>query len=257
MKKIFLLAIMAVMSLASQAQIVSSRSSMVTKEEAPKNGWTTFSIDYMPGSFGFDKSYGVLNSSVKKSQTFNAYGATLTRVNPLTAELPLFIEIGIGAQYLTYSDDFSIRGNKYEVSGNMTSVKVPLNLIFSYTIPNTEISIDPFVGLKARFNILGNAKLEYPSKDKTFNVFDKDDMEDCYYGTVDDTDDCVWSRFQLGWQIGVKARFAKSFFVGASYGSDFGELVKYAGFMDSDKKDVVLAEKLKISEATLSLGFIF
>jgi hypothetical protein len=246
MKKIFLLAIMAVMSLASQAQIVSSRSSMVTKEEAPKNGWSTFSIDYMPGSFSADKG------TDKKSQSYNAFGFTWTKASSLTPQLPLFLEFGFGTQYLYFKEDFKLYGYDFEQTGSMASVKVPLNIIYSYQIPNTEISIDPFVGLYARVNVWGKTTLKEDvpgyAVDDSWNIFDKDDMGD---------EDATWGRFQLGWQIGVKARFANSFFVGASYGSDFSNIVKNAAFLDTKAENISYVEKVTMNQATLSLGFIF
>lgn len=244
MKKIFLLAAMAVMSLASQAQIVSSRSSMVTKEEAPKNGWSTFSIDYMPGSFSADKG------TDKKSQSFNGFGFTWTKASSLTSELPIFLEFGFAGQYFTFSEDFKISGYEFEQTGKMASVKIPLNLIYSYQIPNTEISIDPYVGIYGRVNVWGKTTLKatLAGIDDSYNIFDKDDMGD---------EDYTWGRFQLGWQIGAKVRFANSFFVGASYGSDFSNIVKYAAFLDSKAENISSVEKVNVNHATLSLGFVF
>lgn len=215
MKKVIILAAMAVLGLQAQAQIVSSRSSMTTRQviEEPKTnkGWSTFGFEYNPSSFSFKHD----------SESFTSLALTYTNANPLTQSIPLFLEWGIGGQYSFYSED------DYKI--NYVSLKVPINLIYDYEIPGTKINIDPFVGLKLRGNIWGEAKDDddYYYYDESINLFDSDEGD--------------WKRFQIGWNIGVKARFNNSFFVGLSYGSDFSEM----------------AEDMKINETSISLGFVF
>lgn len=38
--------------------------------------------------------------------------------------------------------------------------------------------------------------------------------------------DATWNRFQIGWQIGLNARFNSKFLLGLSYGTDFSEIHK-------------------------------
>lgn len=211
MKKVIMLAAMAVLSIQAQAQIVSSRSSMTTRQviEEPKTnkGWSTFGFEYNPSSF--DPKHG-------DSESFTSLALTYTNAIPLTQSFPLYLEWGIGGQYSFYSeDDFKI---KY------VSLKVPVNLIYDFEIPNTSISIDPFLGLKLRGNIWGQAKED---GDDSIDLFDSDEGD--------------WKRFQIGWNIGVKAKFNNKFFVGLSYGSDFSEM----------------AEDMKINETSISLGIVF
>jgi len=65
-----------------------------------------------------------------------------------------------------------------------------------------------------------------------YNLFDKSDM---------DSSDATWKRLQVGWQIGVNARFSGKFMVGLSYGSDFSEIRK----------------KVKVNTTSISLGYCF
>ncbi|MDD6758162.1 MAG: hypothetical protein PUE11_01435 [Paraprevotella sp.] len=51
----------------------------------------------------------------------------------------------------------------------------------------------------------------------------------------------IWKRFQMGWQIGVKARIAKKLMIGAGYYHDLSEI----------RKDV------KISGGNISIGYVF
>ena len=229
MKKFILMAVMAILGLQAQAQIVSSRSSMVTKE--PKNGWSTFGIEYLPSSLNPDKG---------DSQSFTGIGLTWTKATSIMQDQPIFLEAGIGLQYSFYSESeneeyyngFGYSTYETEENWKMASLKVPVNVIYSYQVPNTNISVDPYLGLRFRFNVYGEVEEKADGDSESYNLFDKDDM-----GSSDDT----WNRFQLGWQIGVKARFNNSFYVGVAYGSDFGEV----------------CEKVKVSETQLSLGFVF
>lgn len=223
------MAVMAILGLQAQAQIVSSRSSMVTKE--PKNGWSTFGIEYLPSSLNPDKG---------DSQSFTGIGLTWTKATSIMQDQPIFLEAGIGLQYSFYSESeneeyyngFGYSTYETEENWKMASLKVPVNVIYSYQVPNTNISVDPYLGLRFRFNVYGEVEEKADGDSESYNLFDKDDM-----GSSDDT----WNRFQLGWQIGVKARFNNSFYVGVAYGSDFGEV----------------CEKVKVSETQLSLGFVF
>ncbi|MBQ7509581.1 MAG: outer membrane beta-barrel protein [Prevotella sp.] len=220
MKKLFLLAAMAVLGLQSQAQIVTSRSAMTTRQvvaEPKSAGWSTFGFEYLPSNF--DPDHG-------DSESFTGFALNYTSATPLTSSIPIFLEWGIGAQWSHASDFLDVD----DLDMNVLSVKVPINIMYDFEIPNTSINIDPYLGVRFRGNVWGQLKYD----DDDWNVFDKDDMED-------DLGMYVWKRFQIGWQIGVKARFSDSFFVGLGYGTDFSEISK----------------KTKINETSISLGFVF
>lgn len=102
--------------------------------------------------------------------------------------------------------------------------------MYKFQFPNSSIAIAPYVGINLRFNVWGEQKQEYKNLGHTYNLFDKDDMED---------DD--WNRFQIGWRTGVKGYFGNRFMVGAGYGYDFNDLYK----------------KAKVGEWTLQLGYTF
>lgn len=209
LKKIVVAALLAVSASAS-AQFTNSSSSSASSTST--EGWNTFGFEYLPSSFS--PKHG-------DSQSFTGLAITYTNANSLTKTIPLFFEWGIGAQYSHYSkNDFSI---------NYVSLKVPLNLVYDYEIPGTSINLDPFIGLKLRGNVWGEGTEDddYYGDDNSYDLFDKDEGD--------------WNRFQIGWNIGLKARFNNKFFVGLSYGSDFSEM----------------ADDMKINEASISLGLVF
>jgi hypothetical protein len=226
MKKLFLLAAMAVLGLQAQAQIVTSRSAMTTRQvvaEPKSAGWSTFGFEYLPSSWVPEHG---------DSESYTGLALNYTSASPLTSSVPIFLEWGLGAQWSHWSDESGSGKYKYEYSINMISLKVPINFIYDFQIPNTAINIDPYVGVRFRGNLWGEYKVENDDDSDTANLFDKDDMGGSDY---------TWNRFQIGWQIGVKARFSDAFFVGLGYGTDFSEISK----------------KTKINETSLSLGFVF
>ena len=91
----------------------------------------------------------------------------------------------------------------------MFSLNAPVNFGYKFAFGENN-AIFPYVGLTFRGNIVGTLKYD----DESINVFDDGDM-----------DDDAWKRFQIGWQIGVGANF-NTFFVGASYGTDFSEIME-------------------------------
>lgn len=210
MKKILMLAIMAVIMVQANAQIVSSRSAMVTRhvtnEPKTNDGWKTLGVEYLPGSFSYDGG----------SDSFTGWAINYTQAIPVTQSAPLFLEWGLGAQYSYASED--------DETINYVSVKVPINLIYDFQIPNTNINLDPYVGLKFRGNVWGEYNNDY--YDESYNLFG---------------DEFEWKRFQVGAQIGVKARFNNKFFVGIGYGFDFNEI----------------AEDTKVNELSISAGIVF
>lgn len=187
MKKMILLAVLAIMGLQAQAQIVSSRSSMITREVVDRGGWSTFGIEYLPSTMSNDG----------RSESFTGLALNYTNALSLTQSAPLFLEWGVGAQYSFY--------DKNNVSVKWVSAKAPVNLIYDVPLPNTNIHLDPFVGVKFRFNIWGEGK----NSKASYNLFSSDGGDA--------------NRFQIGMQIGLKARFNNQFYAGVGYGFDFSD----------------------------------
>ena len=153
-----------------------------------------------------------------------------------------FVEAGLGLQYMYHTEEYYDYDSRYDeeseekITTNLISAKIPVNLMYVFQIPNSSVSLIPFVGVNLRYNISGTQKWEYndeyESIDESFNLFDKKDMG---------SSDATWKRCQLGWQIGVKARFNNSLLVGLSYGSDLTEIAK----------------KTKLSTTSITLGYSF
>ena len=224
MKKIFVLAVMAMFTLASQAQIVSSRSSRVTTTTTQKNyeNFSTIYLQYNPITMKYDDG---------DSETLTGVSLGFNHAFSLSQSVPLYLEPGIGLQYAFLSKDKERRKDKW----NMFSAKIPVSLLYKFDIANSEFSIVPNAGIDFRVNIIGKYKREYTDgsgSDKSYKLFSEDDMKGD-----------KWNRFQVGWHVGVNFMYANKFLLGASYGTDFSKMA------DEDN--------LKARTFSLTLGYCF
>ncbi|MBP3211472.1 MAG: outer membrane beta-barrel protein [Prevotella sp.] len=213
MKKILLVAVMAMMGLQMQAQLVTSTSQMkktevveVRETRNAYSNWNTLAFEYLPTSFKPD------GLGYDKSATMHGFAFTWMSAVNLTPSIPLYIEPGIGLEFLHSTKELN---KKVDLIYNMFSVKIPLNLIYDFQIPNTRVHIAPYFGFRFRINTIGEFNFDglNTSKDK-YNAFSKDDMGDD-----------AFKRFQFGWQLGCKFRFSK-FYLQAGWGTDFNQLSK-------------------------------
>lgn len=211
--KVWATAALMAVSASASAQFVNSGGG--SKTTVNSEGWNSLMLEWNPSSFS--PKHG-------DSESFTGLSLVYNNANGLTSSVPLFLEWGIGAQYSFASDFMDID----DITFSMLSAKVPFSLIYKFDIPNSTISLMPNAGLDFRFNIF--AKLS--NDDDSANLFDKDDME----GSSN-----TWNRFQVGWHIGLKARFGESFMLGAAYGSDFSEI----------------SDDVHIHTPSISLGFTF
>lgn len=224
------------------------------------NDYNTIYVQWNPTTF---------SNSQKGAEDISATGFSIgySHAFCISKTAPVFIEAGLGLQY-TYASE-SAADDIAELSGlstrevvkymdpeeklKMFSAKVPVNIIYNWNIPNSRITLSPFIGVNIRCNFSGKYNLDWnmapelknelinqvgkDAFDETFsdqelNLFDKKDM-----GTSDDT----WKRFQLGWQIGVSATLNNKFSLGISYGTDFTEIAK----------------KVKLHSTSVTLGYRF
>lgn len=242
MKKLIILAAVAVMGLNASAQFVGQGSSSTSSTEISK-GWNTAYVQY--NNVGIAGDLGDLSD-----ETANGASIGYSRAFNIVPTIPLYVEAGIAAQFLYksksekyYDDDDLDLYDEEKYSGYMLSAKVPVNVLYRFVIPNTEFAIEPLVGLDLRVNILGKYKLKYTywdydypsyeikyhSDEDSYNFFDKKDMG----GNPA-------KRFQIGWHIGSNFAF-KNYVLGFQYGQDFNKI----------------ADFVRLRTITLSLGYRF
>lgn len=222
-------------SASAQTTTAQSASSEVS---SVNNGWNTVSIEWTPGKLSFDAG---------DSWSFNGLSLGYSRAISVSKTIPLYVEAGLGLQYSFLSKmekisgyynkttgtfhDTSLYGGTYvnakvDIDGSLFTAKVPVELLYAWQIPDSKVTLIPHAGINLRFNVLGKAKVKaevsgngiLETEEHTYNLFNEDDME----GT-----DNMMNRFQIGWQIGLKARFNNLFMLGLSYEYD-SEIFKKA-----------------------------
>lgn len=236
MKKIyFIVASMLMISINSLAQSSNTNGN---------SGWNTVYLQWNPSSFVPDKG---------DSESFTGLSVGFNKAFSISQRWPLYFEAGLGVQYSFYSKD--ITGDVADILGvstssvsayfrpeekvKMLSAKVPVSLAYAYHIPDTKLTIIPYIGLDLRFNIVGRGNVKYnltsagvnqlrqegytqqqideTFRDRELDLFDKKDMG---------SDAATFSRFQVGWHVGLNARINNQFLLGASYGTDFSEIIQ-------------------------------
>ncbi len=244
MIKLFAAAAMLAVSATASAQFTNTAKTG-SSSAVNTDGWGTFYLQWNPSSINID----VKNAD---DQSFTGFSVGYNRAFNVVKNTPLFLEAGAALQYSFYKEDGKVGIYEYdeyedevyydvvdgEVKMNMFSVKVPVNLMYKFDIPNSSVALAPFAGITLRYNISG--KLKTSSTDDEYE--DVDDLDQDVFDKKDmGSKDATWKRFQAGWQIGVNAHFGDNWLVGVSYGSDFSELYK----------------KAKISTTSVTLGYRF
>lgn len=244
--KLFIVASMLMMTMSSFAQ-------------SSIGGWNTIYLQWNPSTFVPDKG---------DSESFTGLSVGYNKAFSISQNIPLFFEVGLGAQYSFYTKDLTedvaeALGVQTAALGavmrpeekvKMFSAKVPVSLAYAFHIPETKLTLIPYLGLDLRCNIIGRASAKYNLTsagleqllqagftkqeinenlaDKDLDLFDKNDMG---------SDAATWNRLQVGWHVGLNARINDQFLIGASYGTDLSEI----------------AQKVNIYTASLTVGYCF
>lgn len=237
--KLYLAACLLIITTAVSAQFANSNSSPLMSKSSgttDTNGWSRIFVSYNPMNIVFD-----YENADDLSVTGFSFG--YTKGVSIAKEFPLFIEFGVNGLYGLKKEE------EEEIETKLTffSLNVPVNLAYKYSIPNSNVTIVPYIGVNFRGNIIGKQKLSYNGDLGDFseselweameekygikqesNMFDKDDVGK----------DAQWKRIQMGWQIGVGFNYNK-LYLGVGYGKDFTELCK----------------KTKIGVTSITLGY--
>lgn len=222
-KLFFVLACLVCFVLNASAQFSNSGSNKATISD--NSGWSTIYVEWNPSSFHGGDGYRFYNNGEGNGSTgFSGFSLGFSRSIGLSSSFPIFLEPAIALQYSTKKEGYFNYFDEYNTSArlNLLSIKVPVNFIYKYDLSSTPVSLMPFAGITLRGNAWGEIN----------DDGDHDDIFDDDYGC---------KRFQIGWQVGLKARINQKFIVGGSFGTDFNEFQKY----------------VKVHTGTIMLGYTF
>ena len=214
MKKFFTLIAVCAMTLAANAQIVSSSSRKITTEVGEFPNYNRLYISYSPMSFSTSGDWD--------SDDWTASGVALGWLGgwSVSKTMPLYVEAGLNLRYNHWSDDWNDYDEWGKHSKTFLSASIPVNVSYKYAIPGVDgLSVAPYLGLHLTGNIIGKEKEEWgygnKSEEDDGSFFDED-----YMGK-----DNTANRLQFGWQVGVGANYKKLYF-GVGYSAEFTEYIK-------------------------------
>lgn len=231
-KSIFLAAVaFMLMSVTASAQFMQSNGGSKAKASV-EDVFNTVDLTYSPVTM--KASY----DGDSTTDDLNGLSLNWAQARLLTDQLPVYLQYGAGVQFTwktdTRSDDYY--DMKVKNTTTFLTVKVPVNVLYNFAIPNTNLSVMPYLGLNAQVHVLGQSKTTttYEDEKETSKIsyFSKDDMEDPY------------NRFVLGWQIGAMVSYDK-YFVGIGYNGPVTSLYKNGDY------------KIQTSQVNISLGIKF
>ena len=219
-------------------------------------GWNTVYFQYNPSYFNFT----VLDKKWDEPSSFTGITLGYSHAFNIVPGVPVFFELGAAIQYsfntkiTPLTDDKNVQSGKMELENPwFLSIKVPLNITYKFSFPNTNLALAPYLGLQLRFNAIGFVKAEYTERAKVIykNTGSSSDWMDNYddnwfiFSKKDMGDEYAWKTFQVGWHIGANFFIGDHFVIGASYGSDFSDIFKYPEV------------SAKISTVSATLGYVF
>ena len=242
MKKLMFIAAMAafiLMDVTASAQFVQSsgKPSGTSSAADPEALFSTVDFTYSPMTINASSGNG------SDSADMTGLSINWSQARLLTNQLPLYLQYGAGLQYSWYKDSDSYEGDYYSYSYSATTsfltLSVPVNVVCNFAVPNTPISVMPYLGLSANLHILGQTTTTMEEdgveESKTYSFFSEDDM-----GSSSST----YNRFVLGWQVGAMVSLDK-YFLRFGYSGPVTNLYSQGEF------------KINTSQVNLSIGLRF
>lgn len=192
MKKTLLIAILGLMALVAKAQ---------------NENYNRIYIGYTPIMATDDDIW---------DDTFHGLNIGYTKGLSLNGNVPLYLEVGANVQFNMYSEE------EYDYAHDLTmtflQAQIPVNVTYLFPLGDSGITLAPYAGLSAKFNILGKQKLENPDNGNSHEVdfFSKDDLGDH-----------TAKRFQVGMQLGANITFGEKLNLGIGYQRDLTSYMEY------------------------------
>lgn len=247
--RFYLSACLLAIATTASAQFANSNasSSFTSSRNIDMDEWDRISISFNPMK-------AVIDVEGADDLSFTGFSFGYTKGFSIAKQIPLFVETGVNALYAFGKEDYNDLGldeDLLERKTNIFSVNIPVNLVYKFSLPNSQVSIVPYVGVNFRGNFLGKQKYDLTIDTDKLGFSEKEfwtEMEE--KGLKQETNmfdkketgskDATWKRFQMGWQIGVGLNYNK-LYIGVGYGKDFTELCK----------------KTKIATTSITLGYNF
>ena len=192
----------------ANAQSVSTGGNTLAANEFPNYG--RIFVSYAPMSFSGD-----LGEDIDMA---NGFALGVQGGWSVSKDVPLYFESGFNLCYNSHTENENLYGIKLKLTEKIFKLNVPVNLAYRFSVNGAEgISIVPYIGLHATYNISGDVTLKAGGEKLKLDFFDEDDMDLLYLDTA--------NRFQFGWQIGIGINI-KALYLGVGYSAEFTEFLK-------------------------------
>lgn len=237
MKKLFLSVSLLATSLMASAQFATGNGGS-SFNSASTEGWSGVRFSYVPTTLEYDKDYGI------DDVDFNGFSLEYFKGFGIMSDMPVFLEVGAGIEWLRYSDSESggYDGIEFEITetDNIFSLNIPVNLGYKFSL-SENVTVMPYVGLKANLGLSAKQKI---SVEASYDGETEEESEDYSWYDEDDMGDNTLKRFFLGWQVGATATYNQYTF-SVNYGSYFTDEI-YNKIDDC-----------KLGWTTISVGYTF
>lgn len=193
------------------------------------DSWDTIKFSYSPTTIS------ILGEDI----VFNGFSFEYMQGQNIVDNKPVFLEWGIGAEILNYTDEYSDYYDGYRVYSEdkitIADMYIPVNIGYKLALNNNTI-IMPYVGIKAQYNLSGketvDVSVEGYSASEEYDLFSTSDMEGS-----------TWKRAWISWHIGATIEM-NTWSIGIRYGKCFSDEIEK--HHDSE-----------LTSATISIGYFF
>lgn len=215
MKKFLLTACLLATSVIASAQFATSNNSKSSKSIKPNNSYNSIRLSYSSDISLKSNSSNLEGLLYDLFFDFKGLSLEYTKSANISNQLPIFLEIGIGADWINYttSDKWDDEDGKYKekYAVNIWKAYVPINVGYKIALDN-HLSIMPYVGVRTHFCIAGNDIYTYNYDYYEENSWYKDEEGKDVDKLFDNND--LFARLLFSWQIGVNAAINEKLHIG-------------------------------------------
>lgn len=194
------------------------------------DSWNTIKFSYSPTTI----------SILGEDTDLNGFSFEYMQGQNIVDNKPVFLEWGIGAEILNYTDEDSDYFDGYRIYSEdkitIADMYIPVNIGYKLALNNNTI-IMPYVGIQAQYNLYGKETIdvsvdEYYEEDEELDLFSTSDM-----------DGSTLKRALVSWHIGATIKM-DTWSIGIRYGKCFSDEI--INHLDSE-----------LTSATISIGYFF
>ena len=172
-------------------------------------------------------------------EPLTGFSVGYSRIFDIFTGKPYYLEVGALFQYGTLS---IIEEDSWEEKVKYAKINIPISIIYSFNIGNSDFFIYPKAGINISYNTLFESKcVDYEYNEETV---------DSYF----DIPELDTKRFTYGWHIGAELAY-KNYILGVNYAADINKIVQVKDSANEEDWNVGHYMKGKTFSVTLAYSF--